>query len=275
MVAEDYASVLRRKYPGKLHAKRTLEQIREKASDANGVLYLEGRHTKLQEDNDSPEHFRQRRYFYYLTGCNLPDCRYVYDIHSDKSILFIPPIDPDDVIWSGLPMSIDDALSAYDVDEVKLTSEINAVLAHLCSANPKSTVYAIENQVSDDVTFIEFENKDYAALKPAIERARVVKDEYEVAMIRKANHISGLAHKAVIERVKTASNEQQLYATFLEKCVANGAPEMAYHPILAAGRAAATLHYVANDATLSGKQNLLLDAGCEWDNYASDIVSES
>lgn len=91
-------------------------------------------------------------------------------------------------------------------------------------------------------------------------------------MIRKANQISGWGHKAVVERTKTAKNESELEAAFLERCVANGAKEMAYHPILASGRAAATLHYVDNSAPLAGKMNLLIDAGAEWDNYASDIV---
>jgi Xaa-Pro dipeptidase len=215
---------------------------------------------------------RQRRYFYYLTGCNLADCAFAYDIQSSKSILFIPPIDPDDVIWSGLPVSIDDALSRYDVDEVKFTTEVNATLAGLAKQTPKSAVFAIANQVSDHVTFLEFGNTDLDTVKTAIEVSRVVKDEYEVAMIHKANYISSLAHKAVIERSKTAATEQELYATFLERCVSHAAPEMAYHPILAAGKAAATLHYVDNNAPLSGKLNLLIDAGCEWDNYASDIV---
>jgi Xaa-Pro dipeptidase len=164
-------------------------------------------------------------------------------------------------------------MAQYDVDEVKLTSEINPVLANLGSKNPGATVYAIANQVSDDVTFLGFDKKDFDALKPAIEVARVVKDEFEVAMIRKANHISGLAHQACVQRCTTASNEQQIEATFLEKCVSNGAKEMAYHPIMASGRAAATLHYVANNAPMQGKQNMLLDAGAEWNNYASDIVS--
>jgi Xaa-Pro dipeptidase len=174
-----------------------------------------------------------------------------------------------------LPLSIDEAQHMYDVDEVKLLPELNAFLAHMGTENPKSTVFAIATQVSDDVTLIGFDNKNFEVLKPAIEAARVIKDEYEVAMIRKANHISALAHKASIERVKTASNEKHLVATFLEKCVANGAPEMAYTPIFASGRAAATLHYIKNDASLSGKQNLLIDAGAEWENYAADIVSSA
>lgn len=217
----------------------------------------------------------QRRYFYYLTGCNLADCHFVYDIASSKSILFIPPIDPDDVIWSGLPVSIDEALKLYDVDEVRLTTDVNPTLAGLGASSPNATVYAIANQVSDHITLIEFEKKDFTAVKDAIEVSRVVKDEFEVAQIRKANQISGIAHRAVVENIKSAKNERELEAVFLQRCVANGAKEMAYHPIFASGRGPATLHYVKNDAPLEGKLNLLVDAGAEWDNYASDIVSRA
>lgn len=159
------------------------------------------------------------------------------------------------------------------MDEVKYTSEVNDFLSAFSSANPNATVFAIENQVSDHVKLSTFGNRDLTNLKGSIEKARVVKSEYEVAMIRKANQVSGLAHKVVVERAKTAKNERELYASFLETCVSHGGPEMAYHPILAAGRAAATLHYVDNNAPLEGKMNLLVDAGCEWENYASDIVS--
>lgn len=156
---------------------------------------------------------------------------------------------------------------------MKLTTEVNATLAHLAGTNSNSKIYAIKDQVSDHITFIGFENKDFELLKPAIEVSRVVKDEFEVAMIRKANSVSSLAHKAVVEKAKKATNERELEAVFLERCVANGAKEMAYHPIVAGGTAAATLHYVPNDAPLAGKQLLLIDAGAEWDNYAADIVS--
>lgn len=61
MVAEDFEAVLKGKYPGKSHASRVVDQIRKKDPKANGVLYLEGRMTKLLEDNDSPEPFRYDR----------------------------------------------------------------------------------------------------------------------------------------------------------------------------------------------------------------------
>lgn len=215
---------------------------------------------------------RQRRYFNYLTGCQLADCHFAYDIASGRSTLFIPPIDADDVIWSGLPLSPEDALKKYDVDDVKFTTEVNAELARLGAEGAK-TVFAIAGQVSDGVTFLEFSEKDFKVVKEGIEECRVVKDEYEVALLRKANEVSGAAHRGVMERVKGAANEMELEGEFIGRCIGKGGKEQSYHGIFAAGRAAATLHYVANDAPLKGKQNVLLDAGAEWECYASDIVS--
>lgn len=57
-MARDFEAVLKGKYPAKAHARRVVEQIRKSKPDANGVIYLEARMTKMQEDNDSPEPFR-------------------------------------------------------------------------------------------------------------------------------------------------------------------------------------------------------------------------
>jgi Xaa-Pro dipeptidase len=214
---------------------------------------------------------RQRRYFYYLTGCALPDSYFAYDIATDKSTLFIPPIDPESVVWSGLPVSESEALKLYDVDSVQTTKEVAPYLAH---PGPKGTVWTIAGQVSDHVSFLEFEDKDFTLLKEAIEECRVVKDEYEIALTMKANAISTIGHTAVMKAVKKAKNERELEGLFIEKSISNGAREQAYHSIVASGTAAATLHYMNNDAPLQGKLNLLLDAGAEYNCYASDIVSE-
>ena len=213
----------------------------------------------------------QRRYFFYLTGCNLPDCYFTYDIASSYSTLYIPPIDPSSVIWTGLPLSPIEALAKYDVDAVRSTSEINAFLAGTPKAS-LGTVWAIANQVSTEVTFLEFETKNFTALKKAIETCRVIKDDYEIALTRKANDISHIAHTAVLKAVKHAANERELEALFIQQSIAHGAREQAYHSIVASGVNGATLHYQKNNEPLSGRLNLLLDAGAEYDCYASDIT---
>jgi Xaa-Pro dipeptidase len=264
-------AILKDKYPAKAHAKRVVDYIKKTNPDATGVLYLEGQKTRMIEDNDEAAPFRQRRYFYYLTGCDLPDSYFTYNIATEKSTLFIPPIEADSVIWAGLPLSEDEALSLYDVDNVQTANEVASYLARPTS-NSKNTVWAIANQVSDHITFLEFENKDFTLLKEAIEECRVVKDEYEVALTRKANEISTIAHTAVLKAVKTAKNERELEGLFIERCISNGAREQAYHSIVASGTAAATLHYMKNYEPLAGKLNLLLDAGAEYKCYASDIT---
>ncbi|KAH8898276.1 putative Xaa-Pro aminopeptidase [Thozetella sp. PMI_491] len=271
MAIPDFEAVLKGKYPAKAHAKRVADYIREKIPGASGVLYLESRSTKLLEDNDEAEPFRQRRFFYYLTGAPLADSQLTYDIDSSKLTLFVPPIDPEHVMWAGLPPTPEELLAKYDIDEVKYATELNASLAHV-SSGKKTTVFAIAEQVSDHVTFLEFENKDFTVLKKAIEDTRVVKDEYEIAMMAKANEVSSAAHYKVLEKVKHVANERELEAVFLGHCIANGAREQAYHSIVASGRAAATLHYTPNNAPMGGKLNLLLDAGSEWNCYASDIT---
>ena len=193
-----------------------------------------------------------------------------YNIDDDYLVLFIPPIDPDSVIWSGLPLSPEDALKKYDVDEVLPSTEVNAFLG--ARGAPESSVWAIEGQVSDHVTFLNFENKDMTLLKGAIEECRVVKDDYEIALITKANAISKIAHTSVLQSVKHVKNERELEAVFLERCIANGAREQAYGSIVASGENAATLHYQKNNEDLHGRSNLLLDAGSEYDCYASDIT---
>ncbi|KAG9244646.1 putative Xaa-Pro aminopeptidase pepP [Calycina marina] len=261
-------AILAGQYPAKEHAKRVVEYIKKTHPDASGVLYLEGQKTCMIEDNDEAAPFRQRRYFYYLTGCDLPDAYFTYDIASGKSTLFIPPIDAESVIWSGLPVSPSEALELYDVDHVQTADTVASYLAK----PSQGTVYAINNQVSDHITFLQFASTDLMLLKEAIEECRVIKDAYEIGLIKKANLISTIAHTAVLKAVKHAKNERELEGVFIEKCIANEAREQAYHSIVASGTAAATLHYQKNYQNLEGKLNLLLDAGGEYKMYASDIT---
>ena len=90
--------------------------------------------------------------------------------------------------------------------------------------------------------------------------------------MQEANNVSSAAHIAIMKAAKHAENERELEAIFLKICVERGLREQAYHSIIASGTAAATLHYVKNNEPLSGKLNLLIDAGAEKNCYAADIT---
>jgi Xaa-Pro dipeptidase len=157
------------------------------------------------------------------------------------------------------------------VDAVLPSTEVNPFLAD-SKATSQSTIYAINEQVSENITFLNFGEKDFLILKKAIEICRVGKDDYEIALIRHANDVSTAAHVAVAKAAKTATNERELEAIFIKASIERGCRNQAYHGIFASGTSAATLHYVKNDQPLAGKLNLLVDAAAESDCYAADIT---
>lgn len=215
---------------------------------------------------------RQRRPFFYLSGCDLPDSYLTYDIATAELTLFIPPIDPDEVVWSGLPLSPSEALERYNVDKVLLTTELNVSLASYSNSEKPVTVFAIPEQVSEGVTFLAFAHTEFSILKKAIEEERVIKDLFEISLIAKANGVSTLAHKAVLNQISTASGERDLEATFIATCITHGCRDQAYPSIVASGTNAATLHYVKNDEPLKDRLNVLLDAGGQYSCYCSDVT---
>ena len=222
---------------------------------------------------------RQRRHFYYLTGCDLPDCSFAYEIDADKSTLWIPPVDPEVVMWAGMPLLKQQAMDRFDVDEVLTRDELKSgeSLSRMLGKQ-QSNLMVIEDRV--DLSVFESNNVkeqqnpkiDFSWARKAIEVCRVVKDDHEIAMIRHANAVSSYAHEQVLASVKRAKNERELNAVFVMHCHANGCREQAYGCICASGTNASTLHYVHNDMPLTGRLNLLLDAGCEWQCYCSDIT---
>lgn len=271
--------ILAGKYPAKAHAKRVADKLRSKGHDDAGIIYIEGQHTRMIEDDDGEQPFRQRRNFFYLSGCNLPDSCLTYDIKKEELTLYVPPIEPDSVMWSGLPLSPNDALKLYDVDVALTTADVNARLAHYCKGeNTAKTVYAIKDQVSAETTFLPFQESNFEALKEAAEECRIVKDDYEIALLRRSNDISSKAHAAVLKGTKAATNERELEAIFYATCMSHGSKAQSYHPIFASGTNGAVLHYQKNDEDFVDKEtgekrlNLLLDAGGEYQNYTSDIT---
>ena len=140
---------------------------------------------------------RQRRHFYYLTGCDLPDCYFAYDIAADRSTLWIPPIDPAFVMWAGMPLLPDQALKRYDVDDVKTSDELlkggDSIRSML--QKQQTVIMAIKDRANLDLfqsgSLKEFRPEiNFEWVRKSIEACRVVKDDHEIAMIRHANIVS-------------------------------------------------------------------------------------
>lgn len=234
-----------------------------------GLIYLEGRPSALIEDSDQPKTFRQRRYFYYLSGADFENCVATYNIEKDDLRLFIPTVDPKTVIWLGSTPSIEECQAKYDVDVVDYTTKLRDYVDNLLDEDDNLKTYALhEDQAPSDLG----DRLDSSLLLPAMDAARVIKSEYEISMIRNANDVSAQAHERVLKAIAWADNEAQIEAVFAGQCIARKAKKQAYGIIAASGPNSATLHYQANDEPLEGRQLVCLDAGCEWDCYASDVT---
>lgn len=187
-------------------------------------------------------------------------------------------MDPEYVMWAGMPLLPDEALERYDVDAVLTSDELKSGGSLVQMLKKQRTIVMVIQDRADLAIFHSDMLKAYNPLinfdfaRRAIEACRVVKDEHEIAMIRHANFVSSYAHERVLASVKSALNERELNAVFVMHCHANDCKEQAYSCICASGTGASALHYVHNDQPLKGKLNLLFDAGSEYQCYCADIT---
>jgi Xaa-Pro aminopeptidase len=205
------------------------------------------------------------------SSVNETDCHLTYDIYEDALTLFIPRIDPATVIWNGRGSTRAEAFDKYDVDEV----HYNTSVADFVSKWPTThggDVYILHPNQAAIVGQYKHSRVDFQKLQIAINSARMIKDDHEIGLIRKANDITAKAHREVLLNILKFKNESQVEAIFLDACVSEGAKHQAYEVIAASGVNASTLHYIKNDEPLEGRQLMCLDAGCEWECYASDVT---
>ena len=101
---------------------------------------------------------------------------------------------------------------------------------------------------------------------------RIIKDSFELDNIRKSSYISSESHLKVLSNIKPNIMEYQIESIFLKNCMDLGASEQAYNAIVAAGKNACTLHYSENNDIVKDNDLILIDAGCEYNGYASDIT---
>ncbi|KAF8439523.1 peptidase M24, structural domain-containing protein [Terfezia claveryi] len=295
------------KYPSKTHCINVSSRLHYISPTVpRSLIYLPSQRTTYPPYSDQPTPFRQLRHFYYLSGCDLPDCHLTYDVQKQKLTLYIPPLDPREVLWTGMPKGKVELMKELDVDDVRFSDELRADLDEWVSAcySAGGVVYCLDKQslpppppeaagIGLDECALAEQGWGWTAMRgvvidttrllPTIDDCRVFKDSHEISLLRQAISITRRAHISVMDLLRTTHgpnpkcsittlNESHLEATFTSTCISLHARTQAYEPIMCSGRNCATLHYTSNSAPLAGKQLLLIDAGCEFHNYASDIT---
>ena len=103
-----------------------------------------------------------------------------------------------------------------------------------------------------------------------VHEQRVVKDDYELDLMERAGQVSVAAHCAAMTAGRPGSSEHELEG-LIEGEFRRPAQRFAYPSIVAAGSNGCVLHYHNNDTRIEDG-DMLIDAGCEYAGYASDIT---
>jgi Xaa-Pro dipeptidase len=225
------------------HYRGLRAQLAKKLS-GKGVVHLVGG-KPVPRNFDVDYVFRQNSDFLYLTGVEEAGCHLVLD--GRKEILFVPRIDNHHRVWEGHVPGPDEARKLFGVDKVMYADQLPKVLGR-----KKVAAKALVRDALDDL--------------------RACKTPGELALMKRANEVSGAGHRAVMAGARAGMKEYELQALFEIECLKSGLKHLAYPSIVATGVNGAVLHYRRNDATLQDGQLLLIDAGAELRGYAADIT---
>ena len=113
---------------------------------------------------------------------------------------------------------------------------------------------------------------EFVDLDHLLGELRLIKSAAEIKLMRKAADISAQAHCRAMKQCKVGQKEYQLQAEIEHEFMMSGATGPAYTSIVGSGSNACVLHYIENTATLKSGDLVLIDAGCEYQNYAADIT---
>ena len=240
-------------------------------------------------NRDSDYAYRHDSYFHYLTGFTEPNAWLVLTADG-RSTLFCQPKDMEREIWDGYRLGPEAAVAALGVDEAYSVAELDQRLPRLlenraCVWYPFATHSGLAARVEGWLAPVRARVR-YGALCPArqadlcllLDEMRLVKDAHELALMRHAAQISARAHVRAMQHCAQALRagqdvrEYHLDAELLHEFRRYGAQAPAYNSIVAAGANACVLHYRADRAPVGSNDLVLIDAGCEYDGYASDIT---
>ena len=249
----------------------------------NSVLLIPGADTQYR-NADSSFPFRQDSNFYYMSGFCEPASLMAIINNKDgiNSIVFVPPKDKLKEIWDGYRAGPIGAVEDFLFDKAFDNTHIDTMLPDILHGS-EQVLYPIGKKSGFDQKVIDWttaaSSKDRHSksinimdASSLIGNIRLIKDDHEIDLIRKACDISAEAHIAAMKAVKEGDSEQNIEGLYIHEFSKRGARYPAYNPIVAGGENACVLHYVENNQMLNDSDLLLVDAGCEYEMYAADIT---
>ncbi|MGE5275797.1 MAG: aminopeptidase P N-terminal domain-containing protein [Acidobacteriota bacterium] len=243
--------------------------------------------------HDTAYLYRQDSDFYYLTGIEEPDTTAVLrnePADGKRYVLFVRPRDPRRESYEGPRPGPQGAAARYGADAAFADSELSSRLASWDPVTYRFSGYLAEAErleLSDgnDRAWAEKFRAAYRSVRdrdagPAavadageiLHGMRLVKDEEEIRMLRRAAEISAQGHVLAMKAAAPGKWEFEIQQALEGYCFANGARRMAYPSIVGSGPDSVFLHWDKNNRRMEAGEVVLNDSGAEYGYYATDIT---
>jgi len=238
-----------------------------------------------RRSRDVEYRFRQDSDFYYLTGFAEPDSVAILapGRENGEYVVFCRERDPLKERWDGSRAGPEGAVDFFDADDAFPIDDIDDILPGMLESRNRvyytMGAYAeFDQQLTEWVKSLKNRESsgihtphEFIALDHILHDMRLYKSRAEIAAMRKAARIAVAAHKRAMRSVRPGLYEYEVEAEYIHEFRRHDAT-ISYAPIVGTGANACTLHYVDNRAELKDGDLLLVDAGCEFDYYASDVT---
>ncbi|MBE9032516.1 aminopeptidase P N-terminal domain-containing protein [filamentous cyanobacterium LEGE 11480] len=236
--------------------------------------------------NDVEYNFRQDSSFYYLTGFNEDNAVAVFAPHhkEHKFVLFVQKKDPLMETWTGYRTGVNAAKEQYGADIVYDIAEIDEHLPqYVAEADRLYYHFGTNAGFNNKILRLfqrfvgRYDRDGHGPLSledpmQVLHPLRLQKSEAELDAMRKAVAIAAEAHQWALDNRKPGMYEYEVQAEMERLFRLRGGMGIAYPSIVASGDNACILHYVENNRQMQDNELLLIDAGCCYDYYNSDIT---
>jgi Xaa-Pro aminopeptidase len=229
--------------------------------------------------------YRQDSDFFYLTGFAEPQAVAVLmpGRTNGEYVLFCRERDSQREIWDGRRAGTINAVEEYGADDAFPISDIDEILPGLIEQCER-VYYSMGIYRDFDQRLIGWVSSlrerggssghapdEFITPSHMLHDLRLYKSRAEISALRKSAKIAVGAHKRAMGVCRPGLHEYELEAEIQHEFTRNNT-RPAYLPIVGSGPNGCTLHYIDNDRQMQDGDLVLIDAGCEYDYYASDVT---
>ncbi len=236
--------------------------------------------------NDVEYAFRQDSDFFYLTGFNEPQAVALLAPHHSEHrfVLFVQPKDQEKEVWSGYRCGVEAAKQEYGADEAYPIAELDEKLPQYLDSADRIYYHIGRDRAFNDQILNHWQRLMRTYPKrgtgpiaiedtgPTLHSIRLFKSQVELELMRRAANIAVEAHNYAMEIAAPGRYEYEIQAEMERIFRLRGGMGPAYPTIVASGANACVLHYIENNRQMQDRDLLLIDAGCAYDYYNSDIT---